>query len=112
MTESRHNDPPDMLDPTYERGFRRGYINGMYDAIQGARLRLTDNEYERLQEWITGTLQPWTTTDLSTAVRPPLPEDVTLRSRGGVDDGPFSLPHTDKDGGGGAGARLAEPTGG
>lgn len=89
-----HSSPDDMeVDPQVERGFRRGYVNGLYDALIGVKERLSDDEFRLLEEWISGVLVPWSNTGLSTAIRPPEPTDPALRStRRTHGDGPFSLP--------------------
>ncbi len=85
--------PDDMgVDVRREHAFRRGYISGVYDTLLGVKNRLSQDEYSRLEAWVVEGLQPWTTTNLEKAIRPPLPSDPALhqdnRKHG---DGPFTL---------------------
>jgi hypothetical protein len=80
------------VDPKLEWRFRRGYVNGIYDALLGVKSRLTEDEFNRLELWVQKSLVPWSTTNLEKAVRPPAPNDPTLvctvREH---TDGPFTL---------------------
>ncbi len=85
--------PEDLeVDPHRERAFRRGYVNGIYDAILGLKSKLSEDEFNVLDGWLRQQLVPWITSNLNKAVKPPIPSDPSLQNADGRHgDGPFKL---------------------
>jgi len=74
------SDPSDLpVEPRLEHMYRRGYVHGVAAAIEALRKNLSDKEYQFLETWIMKDLFAWSTTNLRTALRPPVLDNVSKK---------------------------------